>query len=69
MKFLAAMFIIAMLSGCGQQNVKDVLTNLDKDCARHYQGSVSTGGVGIGVPGATVTFTIDCLPGKPASGP
>ena len=47
-----------LLAGCSNANVKDILTNLDKDCVRHYAGSLASG-----VPAqGTVTFTIDCKP-------
>jgi hypothetical protein len=57
-------FVIALplllISGCGQQNIKDVLGNLHTDCVRHYAGSLASG-----VPAqGTVTFTIDCQPDK-----
>jgi hypothetical protein len=53
-----ALAVTALLSGCNQANVKDILTNLDKDCVRHYAGSLASG-----VPASgTVTFTIDCKP-------
>lgn len=48
----------AVVAGCSTANVKDILTNLDKDCVRHYAGSLASG-----VPASgTVTFTIDCQP-------
>lgn len=54
-----------LLAGCSTQNIKDVLTNLDKDCARHYTFSASTG-----VPAnATVAGTIDCLPSGQTKAP
>lgn len=56
--------IAVSLTGCNAANVKDVLSNLDKDCVRHYAGSLSSGTAGIGAAG-TVTFTIDCQPAKP----
>lgn len=50
--------LVCLVAGCTPVEVKDVLANLDKDCVRHYAGSVATG-----TPGAaTVTFTIDCKP-------
>ncbi len=56
--FVALAFLFAALAGCNQANVKDILTNLDKDCVRHYAGSLASG-----VPASgTVTFTIDCKP-------
>lgn len=65
MKYLALTLLLS-LTACSQVEVKDVLTNLDKDCVRHYSGSLSTGQAGIGSNG-TVTFNIDCKPsGTPA---
>lgn len=60
---LALIVATLALAGCNQANVKDILTNLDKDCTRHYAGSLASG-----VPASgTVTFTIDCQPsGVPA---
>lgn len=47
-----------MLAGCSPPNVKDLISNLDRDCVRHYAGSMASG-----VPASgTVTFTIDCKP-------
>ena len=43
MKFLFIICVLVLLSGCNQSNVKDVLSNLDKDCTRHYAGSAATG--------------------------
>lgn len=60
--------LMALLEGCNPVEVKDVLNNLDKDCVRHYSGSLASGGVGgVGASG-TVTFNIDCKPsGVPAT--
>ena len=58
MKFILALLVTLLLAGCGQQNVKEVLSNLSQDCTRHYAGSLSTG---IPANGA-VTFQIDCSP-------
>jgi hypothetical protein len=59
MKRIALVVVaIICMSGCAQQNVKEALGNLDKDCVRHYQGALG-GGV---VSTATVSFQIDCQP-------
>lgn len=65
MKRLALLVVFA-LPGCNATNVKDILTNLDQDCTRHYAGSLASG-----VPASgTVTFTIDCQPsGIPSTKP
>lgn len=58
MRYLLIAITLLMLPACNQQNVKDLLSNLDKDCVRHYAGSLATG-----VPASgTVTFQIDCQP-------
>jgi hypothetical protein len=54
----AILLSLALLPACAQQNVKDALGNLDKDCVRHYQGALG-GGV---MATATVSFQIDCQP-------
>lgn len=56
--FALAISSALALTGCNQANVKDILTNLDKDCVRHYAGSLASGIPATG----TVTFTIDCKP-------
>lgn len=54
----AYLIILAvLLTGCGQ-NVKQVLSNIDHDCERHYSGSLSSGIP----PSGAVTFQIDCKP-------
>lgn len=35
--FVALAFLFAALTGCGQENIKQALSNLDKDCDRDYQ--------------------------------
>lgn len=61
MKLLATFVIfavMAMLEGCNQSNVKDLLSNVDKDCIIHGTFSAATG-----VPGnVNVAGTIDCAP-------
>lgn len=58
MKFMLIAVALCLLPACSQQNVKDLLSNLDKDCVRHYAGSLASG-----VPASgTVTFQIDCQP-------
>jgi len=51
---IAAVVLLA-LPGCASQQIDHVLANLDKDCTRHYSGSI--GGIGIV---AQATFEIDC---------
>ena len=61
MKILLIVAILAtsaVMAGCAQQNVKDALGNLDKDCVRHYQGAIGGGAIS----SATVSFQIDCQP-------
>ena len=59
MKRLILTAVLALaLCGCAQQNVKDALGNLDKDCVRHYQGAIGGGAIS----SATVSFQIDCQP-------
>jgi hypothetical protein len=48
---------VLLLSGCATAQVDHVLSNLDRDCTRHYAGAV--GGV---LAQATVTFQNDCKP-------
>ena len=55
MKIIFTLLFISLLSGCATQSLNSILTNLDKDCARQYQGGVSQ-------MGATMTFNISCLP-------
>ena len=56
MKLICFVAIVALsLPGCATQSLNQILTNLDKDCARQYQGGVSQ-------MGATMTFNISCLP-------
>lgn len=68
MRYVLVLLALLSLGGCvSQQNVKEVLGNLDRDCVRHYQGSAGTG---VPVGQATITFTIDCKPsGTPALEP
>lgn len=47
------------LGGCATAQVNSVLSNLDRDCTRHYAGAIG------GVVQATITFQIDCTPAKP----
>jgi len=50
--------LMALLEGCGQQNVHELLSNVDKDCVIHGTFSAATG-----VPGnVTMAGTIDCAP-------
>ena len=69
---------LACCSGCASQDIKAVLANLDKDCERHYAGSI--GGIaGIGAQanfqidckasGTTTTTTVTVVPANPASVP
>jgi len=46
-----------LLSGCATAQIDHALSNLDKDCVRHYAGSI--GGV---ITQTMVTFQIDCKP-------
>jgi len=76
-RLVIAIAIALLLTGCAAQQIDHILSNLDKDCERHYSGSV--GGIaGIGAQG---NFTIDCkasgttitttttvVPANPASG-
>ena len=56
---LIALTLIA-LSGCAQDNVKQALDNLSKDCDRDYSFAINTGGVGgIGASGM-VSGTAHC---------
>jgi hypothetical protein len=70
-------FWLAFLAGCTQSEVKQVLTDISKDCERHYAGNLG----GVTGLGANVTFQIDCkasgttttttttfVPANPASG-
>jgi hypothetical protein len=57
MKLLALIVCIAALSGCSSLQIDHVLSNLDRDCQRHYTGSF--GGTFVGT---TVAFDINCLP-------
>jgi len=50
---------LLLLCGCASAQIDHALSNLDKDCARHYAGSVAA-------TGGTLTFTIDCAPVKVA---
>lgn len=56
----------AVMAGCSQSNVKDLLSNVDKDCVIHGTFSAATG-----VPGnVTLAGTIDCAPnGVPPKAP
>jgi hypothetical protein len=66
----------ATLTGCAAAQIDHVLANLDKDCARHYSGSI--GGIaGIGAQaqfdiqcqpsGTTTTTTVTVVPANPAA--
>lgn len=55
MKLLYFVVLTLLLQGCATQSMNQILTNLDKDCARQYQGGISQ-------MGATMTFNISCLP-------
>jgi hypothetical protein len=60
LKIIASLFIVALLGGCNQNNVKEALDHLSQDCDRHYTFSASTGGVG-GIGGSlTLAGTADC---------
>ena len=63
--YVVLTILFALLGGCAQQNIKDVLNNLDKDCVRHYAGSISSGVP----PAGALTFTIDCKPSGVLSPP
>jgi hypothetical protein len=56
-----AFALMALLQGCATSNIKEALSNLDRDCVRHYTGSIASGMAGVGT-NATVAFTIDCQP-------
>jgi hypothetical protein len=62
LRFIASLFIVAVVvtcSGCGSADVKAVLDDLQADCVRHYNGSLASG---IPAPSGSLTFTIDCKP-------
>lgn len=52
-----ALIACTMLAGCAQENVKQALDNLSKDCDRHYTFAASSGTVGGSL---TVSGTADC---------
>ncbi len=55
---IAILLSLAVLPACSQSNVKDLLSNVDKDCIIHGTFSAATG-----VPGnVTLAGTIDCAP-------
>jgi hypothetical protein len=62
---------LLLLPGCAQQNVKEALDNLSKDCDRDYSFAASTGGVG-GIGGSVmISGTAHCkheFSAPPASG-
>jgi hypothetical protein len=53
--------VLIALPGCAQENVKQALENIDKDCVRHYTFTLSSGMAGV-VGNANVAGTIDCQP-------
>jgi len=55
MKTFLLFAILLLTPGCASQQVDHILSNLDKDCERHYMGNLGAMGVG-----ATVSFQIDC---------
>jgi len=55
MKLLIALALL-VLPGCAAQQIDHVLSNIDKDCERHYAGSIG----GIAGVGAQATFDISC---------
>ena len=58
MKHLLIAATLLLLPACSQSNVKDLLSNVDKDCVIHGTFSAATG-----VPGnVNVAGTIDCAP-------
>lgn len=57
MRYLLIVFMIAGTAGCGAEQVKQALTNIDRDCSREYVGSL--GGTWVG---STVSFRISCQP-------
>lgn len=59
MKLLFFAIALLTLAGCAQENVKQALDQLSKDCDRHYTFSISTGSVGLGSSVAG-TMTADC---------
>jgi hypothetical protein len=64
------------LSGCASAQIDHVLSNLDKDCERHYM--INVGGMGLTsnasatidckASGTTTTTTTTFVPANPASG-
>lgn len=73
MKIIILIGFMVALAGCGQQNVKQLLDNVNKDCVIHGTFAAATG-----VPGnVSVAGTIDCKPSgavvapatAPATGP
>lgn len=56
-RMAAATILLALLTGCAQENVKQALDNLSKDCDRHYTFAASSGTVGGSL---TVSGTADC---------
>ncbi len=66
MKYFIALALVCALTGCNQANIKDLITNVDKDCVIHAAGSFASGIP----PTNTVTFTADCKPsGMPPAQP
>jgi hypothetical protein len=65
-----------LLSGCGQAVMKQIVTDVSKDCDRHY--IINVGGMGITsnlsatldckASGTTTTTTTTFVPANPASG-
>jgi len=50
----------AFMAGCAQENVKQSLENLSKDCDRDYSFAINSGGVGGMGASAMVTGTAHC---------
>lgn len=58
--YLAALVAAAALGGCATQDQKAFYKDIE-GCSRHYQGSVSAGGIVV-APGFTGSVDVQCDP-------